>query len=1387
MNPDIRDVEEESRHHGSHGVDHSFPTTWEGVWPRDDTEFRQRDARIVEYANALPMGYGYRLRDIMPGVSLGVLANAIDDDEGHYIGASAFALQGTFVKFYSERSEVRSIAMHMTNYSLSDIETLYTAPGSLSNLVHDGPPAWAQGNSGGAVGMVMRDSGIFLMRKNGVMMSVLSTARTFYTGGFERFFLFDAVLELKFANGSFHFYIPGGISRFRKRLPNCVAQCLEWSLSRDAETEEEKEAVRQRCVALCDAFEEERVPREPAETFRARLRRYRRNTREGFSNVLLAEWVRFLAQRDIHFMVFRYHGPEKGFKVMRACRGLEFAGVREVQKVQCFQIGYDGEFVDVEADVLEDRCLLVHMGAIWPPQASYRLGVREGREDLCLRATFGTLPQYIGKHVRDVMEEAKEELDLAQTTRTSLSVRRIGELVSCQNARYLTAREGYVPHWSGEELGEAEENNPYERGISSRRNGAAAAAAVRQQKARAFRIGLGIYDMETVGNLRGCQDVVWEPVAKPPPAQEIPAFLRDAMTIPETQIPYTVQWMILTPEDLDWSALDPAPENVRIERGDFQLGKCVSDFLHAAYAQARHSKLRRVYWYAHNGSGFDSYMILRYNTEFPVSRVLITPRGVLSMTVDVQVGEGGPKIPFIFRDTKLFFNAGLGELCKVFKVPAEYAKTDFPIVRIHARNFASPAVVEASEEYMRNDVLALAYIVKGINEVIADAILPFATTSVEAAGADPCPSHIHRYVTLMSLVTKIQSHLFQEKVRAPPPVAVDLGALRKFVDAANMGGRVLPFWRGYRSARASAVLASVLATGLGPNPARAAGLYAEMRAARQFGVVLDVTSEYPYVMAAYPMPTGQIKAVGDPASQFAWVKLELSCRECAIRARLCPQHENGLADLGFTIFLVTRLRHENPVVGVTFLGCGRKKKKGGLAYHFGDVEEGLGASAGAPLYPEVEAFTQYDLYWLDRSGWTFEIVGAFRFECSYVFSEAIRPMFEERKAAKRKEAAEGLPKSTSTMWKNLYNGMYGINARRDIARQYVVYDDADLVSGAAAARLDPNERPVAGHYYGLANGQTCVEIEKEAMSCELYAEQSPNQIGAAVTACARHHMNLLMATLHPSESYGYTDTDSLFVTGEALAKIEAERPWLLDARAEADMGTYKNDHEAPGEMVFASFLLGKKVKLHATIDEKGQVRLHDTFKGFMPSVWSAEGVWKTPEEVQCESVVALSEIFATGRLVTPVAQTEFRRSVGDGVTIDRESPFSAEEEAFFGWSEGSVVRRLGNGDEIEIIVPRGASFDPHVGDGSGEVAAWRIDPGQPLRKYVQKRSDYYASGPEEQESRFMHLWGRLLERLRDEAREAARAQAERDAGWDDIFSRAPALTPADYEWATNSE
>lgn len=143
------------------------------------------------------------------------------------------------------------------------------------------------------------------------------------------------------------------------------------------------------------------------------------------------------------------------------------------------------------------------------------------------------------------------------------------------------------------------------------------------------------------------------------------------------------------------------------------------------------------------------------------------------------------------------------------------------------------------------------------------------------------------------------------------------------------------------------------------------------------------------------------------------------------------------------------------------------------------------------------------------------------------------------------------------------------------------------------------------------------------------------------------------------------------------------------------MGTLKNDHldgprdEPNGKepRVFGGWMATKKVKMYVTVNEKGECKVYNTFKGFSPMDLLPDGRRKHPDMTDCSISTALIDLgydFAT----KSAHVTSWHRSLEEGIRIGpHEQKFY--EKTYTSFARGLRCEVLRNGDHVEMFVPHG--------------------------------------------------------------------------------------------------
>ena len=757
----------------------------------------------------------------------------------------------------------------------------------------------------------------------------------------------------------------------------------------------------------------------------------------------------------------------------------------------------------------------------------------------------------------------------------------------------------------------------------------------------------------------------------------------------------------------------------RVVYGDCLLGKCVNDFLLEVAKFAVDHQYKTVYCYAHNGVSFDSYIVLQY-CLFPVKKILKTSRGILSMTIMVPVVAGGgtvdddygilhededgmgasshSSIAIHFRDTRVHIAGSLKNICKSFKVPPEWVKLDFPITMVNSHNCYLPAIVRIAEPYAVNDVLCLAFIIKKLNESLMD-------SEWEPADIYDDRPPIVQFLTCMSMVKAATLNHFRKTLGSDRRIAchaLDLPSLRHWVQEATMGGRVGAYARTYVSPFWKDIYAAYMRS----DQAELSVLYQNMVLDQACMRVLDVTSLYPFAQSHCPLPTGDLRFVS--ARECHEAIDSVYCGDCIESRTLCTRHRDTSLESDnpncmhpFVIVLVHKLsvREENRQASVRNM-CGRKLyKTGGLEYSLETPEE-IMARLGTAEQRSIQSYTHIDLFWMKRQGFTFEIICGIGWSTSYIYSDFIKPAFY-----KRIEAKKSGNKVLSEMLKLMYNSAYGVTTQRDISESAFIttlpaqlrhrcVSDQEVVKHLlknSAAQIGPDEE--LDESITFPSGQTYIKKKKKKHINEFYGEQSPMHIGAAILAYSRHIMNLLMFQYAPT-LMTYTDTDSICIAESIAASPELSRTGLICDRDDAFMGTYKNDHhEGPhgepnlGARVVLSFIGTKKVKMHITLNPKGELKIFNTFKGLNPANHlPGEKSHMHPDFV--DKIITDSLIYIGLEGGAPdVSVTHWKRDLAHGVSIS-DHPQVSKRETYLGHSQGSRLAHAPQG-YTEMFIPFG--------------------------------------------------------------------------------------------------
>lgn len=744
------------------------------------------------------------------------------------------------------------------------------------------------------------------------------------------------------------------------------------------------------------------------------------------------------------------------------------------------------------------------------------------------------------------------------------------------------------------------------------------------------------------------------------------------------------------------------------------LGACVDDMLiQMAKSVITHhpgnvdSPSYTAFLYAHNGCGFDAFIILQY-TRFKFRNILKTSRGILSADIFVPMmvgGGGGPdggdspkkkvKVILRLRDTKVHVAGSLKALCQGFNVPKSWQKLDFPIYLVNANNCYSDLIQSELKKYGENDILCLAYILRMMNDLIGD-------SNWKPAFFTTKKPPLTQFLTGVSMIKQAIYNHFSCTLKIPPsllPKAVDGVVLRNFIKRALIGGRVNCYAKSYASYFAKDVMETVENVTHDSKQKRAL-IHSQMIQANSYMKCMDVTSLYPTVQAYCPMPTGELYFLSKSDAEAAIRAIQ--CDECTRLFTLCPLHLQD-THRPCAMIIVSNIQppsYEKSSSDYFRNMCPRKKLRNedGLYY---SLEKSVFSEKEILLTPKIDCYTNVDLYWMQQQGFTFDVQCGFGWETSFHYKSFLVPAFQERIEAKRAGN-----KLISDFKKRGYNITYGIATQHDIDESWEVVDipkefrgddNLQMLSQDKIHQLliTKRKRKPAGpddlldEFILLKNGkQLMVHIKKIDGSAETFSNLSTIHIGAFVTSWGRHLMNLVMFSFSPSHMT-YTDTDSITLSAQACHQISLINPSLINQSFDAPLGSYKNEHDednGTNPVIFMSLIGAKKVKMHITLNAEGDIKVYNTYKGLNPYAHSPEFVIKMhPDFVERQTATALWNICFKG-VPDPIQVSKWKRKMDSGVDISQITQ-SPDSRTYFDFALGTYISHEPHG-VLEFYIPK---------------------------------------------------------------------------------------------------
>jgi hypothetical protein len=170
--------------------------------------------------------------------------------------------------------------------------------------------------------------------------------------------------------------------------------------------------------------------------------------------------------------------------------------------------------------------------------------------------------------------------------------------------------------------------------------------------------------------------------------------------------------------------------------------------------------------------------------------------------------------------------------------------------------------------------------------------------------------------------------------------------------------------------------------------------------------------------------------------------------------------------------------------------------------------------------------------------------------------------------------------------KLMMNSIYGKTIQKDITKEIHIWSEETL-------REKFDER--VADYSELACGKYIVELSEEEgvdVDDEEGTAATPSHFGVFILSYSKKIMNNFIRVIDGFNKpvVYYTDTDSLYIHKKYWDK-------LLEAGVVGNnMGQGKNDYDSGG--IFYGLFLGSKIKYCLVIDENGNIKEKQTFKGF---------------------------------------------------------------------------------------------------------------------------------------------------------------------------------------------
>ena len=626
---------------------------------------------------------------------------------------------------------------------------------------------------------------------------------------------------------------------------------------------------------------------------------------------------------------------------------------------------------------------------------------------------------------------------------------------------------------------------------------------------------------------------------------------------------------------------------------------CINEMLdHVLSYKGEPKKLKNkiveynLYLIAHNGSGFDSYVVLNNLPQWrSVVKLIKNGRGIVSLKIFNGYVDPVKKIPQYvhFRCGRVHINKSLRKIGESYKLQPSLLKQEMEHDEIHEDTW------EAKEKewlpYVKNDVLSTA----------------FCYARYTMGMEELTEFGMKNSLTLPSLANKFFNSLRDENDE--PLYTYTDPFMRNFVRKAIKGGRCNAFNQHYKSEISDEVfniISKELKVNNDSNEYEVLEKYFEFLKEHEKQYAKEFNSKYDdyrninqkektnYINKKLNMLSihKELSKLDSNKTQMGYDGNSLYPSAMWDEKSTYPKIETGFAfkpqmnDVYVKAFndqsfnedgdesAILRIKYYNPP-GLIFQHLPVKEKVQKVEVN--RMRNGY----------IIDTLTTVDIQEIVKiGGKVIEIYEGVIYRENFKispFRKVIEKLFALRQ--KYKDEKNDLMQGLVTL---IMNSLYGVQIRKDINESYHCKSEIWMKSEFDENVLD---------YWKLPNGNYIVKMKKDDGlddDCDI-KNTLPAVLGAFILANSRRIMNNFIREINGFDENNiyYTDTDSLYIE---------KKYWDVLDKANLvgdELCQGKNDCETGG--IFYGLYLAPKIKYCLTIDDYGIIQEHKTFKGFKNS------------------------------------------------------------------------------------------------------------------------------------------------------------------------------------------